>query len=331
MKTAGFWKKDWFLGLAVAIVLAAFAGSDLIQSLERKAYDLGVRATDAHALRPHRGRRDRRREHPEHRPLAVAARRAREDDRHAHRRQGEGDGEPRVLHRAAARPRLAVRQQARGRVPEGGPRSERGRAGLAGSRRSASSSPRRRARSTPTASSPTPTRRPEQRAAADAVRARRPARQAGPAAARLRHPERARRDRDRIVRAAVPDLGERDLPDRAPRQAHRGRSATSTRASMSTAGPHRAARARATSTSSTRRSSMMIAAKSLNLGVGDIKVSLARAWPLGNLRIAHRSATADVHVLLQGPRRAARVPGRFVLRRVHRQDPGRASTATRSC
>lgn len=46
MKTAGFWTKDWFLGLAVAIVLAAFAGSDLIQSLERKAYDLGVRATD---------------------------------------------------------------------------------------------------------------------------------------------------------------------------------------------------------------------------------------------------------------------------------------------
>ncbi len=46
MKTAGFWRKDWFLGLAVAVVLFLFAGSDLIQSLERKAYDLGVRATD---------------------------------------------------------------------------------------------------------------------------------------------------------------------------------------------------------------------------------------------------------------------------------------------
>ena len=46
MKTAGFWTKDWFLGLAVAIVLFLFVGSDLIQSLERKAYDLGVRATD---------------------------------------------------------------------------------------------------------------------------------------------------------------------------------------------------------------------------------------------------------------------------------------------
>jgi serine/threonine-protein kinase len=46
VKTAGFWTKDWFLGLAVAIVLFLVAGSDLIQSLERKAYDMGVRATD---------------------------------------------------------------------------------------------------------------------------------------------------------------------------------------------------------------------------------------------------------------------------------------------
>jgi serine/threonine-protein kinase len=46
VKKAGFWTKDWFLGLAVAIVLFLFGGSDLIQSLERKAYDMGVRATD---------------------------------------------------------------------------------------------------------------------------------------------------------------------------------------------------------------------------------------------------------------------------------------------
>jgi len=46
VKKAGFWTKDWFLGLAVAIVLFLFAGSDLIQSLERRAYDMGVRATD---------------------------------------------------------------------------------------------------------------------------------------------------------------------------------------------------------------------------------------------------------------------------------------------
>ena len=46
MKKAGFWTKDWFLGLAVAIVLFFLGGSDLIQSLERLAYDMGVRATD---------------------------------------------------------------------------------------------------------------------------------------------------------------------------------------------------------------------------------------------------------------------------------------------
>ncbi len=46
MKKAGFWTKDWLLGLAAAIVLFLLGGSDLLQSLERKAYDMGVRATD---------------------------------------------------------------------------------------------------------------------------------------------------------------------------------------------------------------------------------------------------------------------------------------------
>ncbi len=46
MSKAGFWRRDWFLGLAVAVGLFLFAGSDLLQSLERKAYDMGVRATD---------------------------------------------------------------------------------------------------------------------------------------------------------------------------------------------------------------------------------------------------------------------------------------------
>jgi len=40
-----FWKSDWFLGLVV-VVLMLFAGSsDLLQSLERKAYDMGVQAS----------------------------------------------------------------------------------------------------------------------------------------------------------------------------------------------------------------------------------------------------------------------------------------------
>jgi serine/threonine-protein kinase len=43
---AGFWRRDWFLGLAVAVGLFALAlSTDLVQRLERTAYDMGVRAT----------------------------------------------------------------------------------------------------------------------------------------------------------------------------------------------------------------------------------------------------------------------------------------------
>ncbi|MGA9666442.1 MAG: serine/threonine-protein kinase [Gallionella sp.] len=45
MNRWSFWQKDWFVGLLVALVFLAGAKSDLIQSLERKAYDLGVLAT----------------------------------------------------------------------------------------------------------------------------------------------------------------------------------------------------------------------------------------------------------------------------------------------
>src|SRR5215467_13727718 len=45
MSKAGFWKKDWFLGLAVSLVLLFLGGSQLIQGLERSAYDWGVRAS----------------------------------------------------------------------------------------------------------------------------------------------------------------------------------------------------------------------------------------------------------------------------------------------
>jgi serine/threonine-protein kinase len=45
MKSA-FWKTDWFLGAVVVLAVLAFNRfSDLIPSLERKAYDLGVQAT----------------------------------------------------------------------------------------------------------------------------------------------------------------------------------------------------------------------------------------------------------------------------------------------
>src|SRR3954462_10453535 len=42
---SGFWKTDWFLGLVVVVVVLFAGGSDLLQSLERKAYDMGVQAS----------------------------------------------------------------------------------------------------------------------------------------------------------------------------------------------------------------------------------------------------------------------------------------------
>jgi len=50
MRKAGFWKTDWFLGLIVSAVMLVLAGSDLVQSLERKAYDWGVRASSREPL-----------------------------------------------------------------------------------------------------------------------------------------------------------------------------------------------------------------------------------------------------------------------------------------
>jgi eukaryotic-like serine/threonine-protein kinase len=45
MAGKNFWKSDWFLGLAVAIAVFLLSATDLVRSLERKAYDLGVRAS----------------------------------------------------------------------------------------------------------------------------------------------------------------------------------------------------------------------------------------------------------------------------------------------
>ncbi len=42
---SGFWKTDWFFGLVVAVVVLVAGGSDILRSLERKAYDLGVKAS----------------------------------------------------------------------------------------------------------------------------------------------------------------------------------------------------------------------------------------------------------------------------------------------
>ncbi|MBI3221599.1 MAG: CHASE2 domain-containing protein [Nitrosomonadales bacterium] len=45
MNKWSFWQKDWFVGLLVAVLFVVGAKSDLMQSLERKAYDLGVLAS----------------------------------------------------------------------------------------------------------------------------------------------------------------------------------------------------------------------------------------------------------------------------------------------
>ncbi|HEU0188047.1 MAG TPA: serine/threonine-protein kinase [Gallionellaceae bacterium] len=43
MKKMAIWRADWFVGLLVALFFLFSANTDLMQSLERKAYDLGVR------------------------------------------------------------------------------------------------------------------------------------------------------------------------------------------------------------------------------------------------------------------------------------------------
>ncbi|MBU3904385.1 MAG: CHASE2 domain-containing protein [Gammaproteobacteria bacterium] len=45
MRKTSFWKTDWFTALVVALVFLFSANTDLIQSLERKAYDWGVLAS----------------------------------------------------------------------------------------------------------------------------------------------------------------------------------------------------------------------------------------------------------------------------------------------
>ena len=45
MTKAAFWRQDWFLGVVVAFVLLFATGTQIVQSLERTAYDWGVRAS----------------------------------------------------------------------------------------------------------------------------------------------------------------------------------------------------------------------------------------------------------------------------------------------
>jgi eukaryotic-like serine/threonine-protein kinase len=45
----GFWKTDWFLGVVVTLAILFAGNTDLIQSLELKAYDMGVKASSRSA------------------------------------------------------------------------------------------------------------------------------------------------------------------------------------------------------------------------------------------------------------------------------------------
>lgn len=41
----GIWKSDWFVGLLITLIFLVFMNSDFIQSIERDAYDFGVRSS----------------------------------------------------------------------------------------------------------------------------------------------------------------------------------------------------------------------------------------------------------------------------------------------
>jgi serine/threonine-protein kinase len=45
MDRKAIWRSDWLLGAIVALAVMALSGTDLLRSLEREAYDLGVRAS----------------------------------------------------------------------------------------------------------------------------------------------------------------------------------------------------------------------------------------------------------------------------------------------
>ncbi|MDP2821255.1 MAG: serine/threonine-protein kinase [Sulfuritalea sp.] len=44
MKKTDFWKSDWFFGVVVSVVVLILGNGELLQGLERKAYDMGVAA-----------------------------------------------------------------------------------------------------------------------------------------------------------------------------------------------------------------------------------------------------------------------------------------------
>jgi len=42
MARTGFWKSDWFLGVAVAVAVFVISRTDFVQNMKRKAYDSAI-------------------------------------------------------------------------------------------------------------------------------------------------------------------------------------------------------------------------------------------------------------------------------------------------
>jgi len=47
VKRTAFWRSDWFLGLAVGLLVLTAGRSDTMEALERAVYDAGMRLADA--------------------------------------------------------------------------------------------------------------------------------------------------------------------------------------------------------------------------------------------------------------------------------------------
>ena len=112
MKKLDFWRSDWFLGVVVALVVLVLVGPRPDPEPGAQGLRPGRAGNVARAVGQDRRHRHRRAEHRQHRPLAVVARSARQDDRHAGRRQGQGHRQHHVLLRAADRSRARLHQQA---------------------------------------------------------------------------------------------------------------------------------------------------------------------------------------------------------------------------
>ena len=309
-KRGQFWRTDWFVACPDRDGRRRpEPGHRLHRHARAPLLRLRQHQQRAHAVRPHRGHRHRRPEHRQHRPLAVAARRARQ-----------------LIDQLAAAKAKVIGNTAFFFEPQVDP-------GLA-----TSTSSRKRSGPPPTAGRAEPACQAARRGRAPlntdragrqhkkagnvlvpiALRARRAAGQARQAAARVRAEEHDRRD----AAASSPAGHARPASDRHDR--HRGRR----RGPPQPAQRRDGARAlRAAGDRLLRPAlpslSLMLAAQEPEPPPTDIKVDLGESGRARQAAIRTDDARADVHLLLQGPRRQA-APSRSTRSTTStRQDPGR--------